>query len=65
MKVSTAKICLNCDAVYEGDLCPDCAGRGFICLSRYFKPQYESRTLQNRNPIIEESGIMRVKKCFK
>lgn len=59
MKVRTAKICLNCDAVYEGGLCPDCAGKKFICLSKYFKPQYEESYVQNRKTI---SRVDRIEK---
>jgi predicted nucleic acid-binding Zn-ribbon protein len=52
MKVSTVKICLNCDAVYEGEkLCPDCAGDSFVYLSKYFKPTDEERKVIIRTPI--------------
>lgn len=38
MKVATAMICLDCDCVFEGEVCPDCAGRKAIPLARYFQP---------------------------
>ena len=39
MKVSTVRVCLDCDGVFEGAICPDCAGKSSVPLSKYFKSQ--------------------------
>ncbi len=45
MKVSTARICLDCDEVFDGDakgfyrsVCPSCANKETVLLSKFLQP---------------------------
>lgn len=37
MKVTGTRICVNCDEVFEGLVCPECAGEHGIWLSNIIK----------------------------
>ena len=46
MKLREAKICLNCDEVFKGVVCPNCADCHFRTLTAWLKPIFpEDRPL--------------------
>lgn len=38
LRVINAMICLDCDAIFNGDACPDCTGRSAAPLKNWISP---------------------------
>lgn len=38
LRVMNAMICLDCDAIFNGDACPDCTGRSAAPLKNWISP---------------------------
>jgi len=41
MKLRKAKICLNCDEVFEGAVCPKCTAESWRWLAAWLQPAYD------------------------
>jgi hypothetical protein len=43
MKLDAARLCLDCEDVHDGQVCPSCGSEAFAFLTRWVKPSVESR----------------------
>jgi hypothetical protein len=51
MQLRTARLCLDCEEVHEGQQCPVCASESFVYLTRWV-PVEERRTRRPRPPSV-------------
>ena len=54
MKVATAKICGECDEIYQGDVCPACTSKSNVSVSTFISPMKSFKDIReerNKNEV--------------